>query len=160
MKPTKQFVLIAVLLISSALQAQDKTVEQLKKEANKTIAKDATDTIPQIWKVGGIVGLNVSQASLSNWAPGGDDFSLSLNALVSLYAFYKKDRHSWDNTFDFHLGYIKTTSLGERKNDDRFELVSKYGYAISPKWNVSALFNFRSQSFDGYTYTKNDRTFS
>jgi DUF3078 family protein len=160
MKPTKQLTLIALLLASAVLQAQDKTVEQLKKEANKTITKDAADTIPQIWKVGGIVGLNVSQASLSNWAPGGDEFSLSLNSIVSLYAFYKKDRHSWDNTFDFHLGYIKTTSLGSRKNDDRFELVSKYGYAITSKWNLSALFNFRSQMFNGYTYTKTDRTFS
>ena len=160
MKPTKQLALITLLATSAALQAQDKTVEQLKKEANKTITKDAADTIPQIWKVGGIVGLNVSQASLSNWAPGGDEFSLSLNALTSLYAFYKKDRHSWDNTLDFHLGYIKTTSLGSRKNDDRFEVVSKYGYAITSKWYVSALFNFRTQMFNGYTYTTTNRTFS
>ena len=160
MKLTKPLAIILLALASANLHAQDKTVEQLKKDAGKNIAKDASDTIPQIWKVGGIVGLNVSQASLSNWAPGGDEFSLSLNSLVSLYAFYKKDRHSWDNTFDFNLGYIKTTSLGSRKNDDRFELVSKYGYAISSKWNVSGLFNFRSQMFNGYTYAKNDRTFS
>ena len=45
--------------------------------------------------------------------------------------FIKKEKHSWDNTFDFNLGYVKTTSLGSRKNDDRFDLLSKYGYAIS-----------------------------
>src|SRR5262245_59471877 len=135
MRPTKRLAILIILAISARLHAQDKTVEQLKKEAGKTITKDASDTIPQIWKVGGIVGFNVSQASLSNRAPGGDEFSLSLNSLLSLYAFYKKDRHSWDNTLDFHLGYIKTTSLGSRKNDDRFEVVSKYGYAITSKWN-------------------------
>ena len=43
MKATKQLALIALLLTSAALEAQDKTVEQLKKEANKTITKDAAD---------------------------------------------------------------------------------------------------------------------
>ncbi|MGZ8551612.1 MAG: DUF3078 domain-containing protein, partial [Chitinophagaceae bacterium] len=63
-----------------------------------------------------------------------------------------KDKRSWDNTFDFNLGYVKTTSLGNRKNDDRFDLLSKYGYALNPKLNVAGLFNFRSQLFKGYTY--------
>jgi hypothetical protein len=71
---------------------------------------------------------------------------------LSLFAFYKKDKHSWDNTFDFNLGYVKTTSLGSRKNDDRFDLLSKYGYALNSKLNVAGLFNFRSQFFKGYTY--------
>jgi len=149
-----------MLLVVAMLQAQDKTVEKLKADADKTIKKDPNDTIPKIWKVGGLVGLNVSQTSLSNWAAGGDEFSLSLNALANLYAFYKKGRSSWDNLFDFGLGLVRTTSLGSRKSDDRFDLFSKYGYAVSPKWNVSALFDFRSQFFKGYTYSAANKTFS
>jgi hypothetical protein len=38
--------------------------------------------------------------------------------------------------------------------------LSKYGYAISSDWNVSTLFNFRSQMLKGYTYDNNIRTFS
>ena len=152
--------LIATLLIAAILQAQDKTVDKLKQDATRTIKKDPADTIPKIWKTGGLVGLNVSQTSLSNWAAGGDDFALSLNSLINLYAFYKNGRSSWDNMFDFGLGLLRTTSLGTRKSDDRFDLFSKYGYALSSKWNASALFDFRSQFFKGYTYSATSKTFA
>lgn len=153
--------LVAVALICSLTTfSQDKDVKNLRSESDKNIKKDPNDTIPKVWKAGGIFSLNVAQGSLSNWAAGGEDFSLALNSLVSLYAFYKKGRHSWDNTFDFNLGYVKTTSLGARKNDDRFDLLSKYGYAISPKVNLAGIFNFRSQIFKGYTYPEGIRTYS
>jgi hypothetical protein len=160
MQLKKSSIIAALLLVAATLQAQDKTVSDLKKEAGKTIAKDASDTTVKTWKKGGLLGLNLAQTSLSNWAAGGDEFSLSLNSLINLYAFYKKGRSSWDNNFDFNLGYIKTTSLGSRKNDDRIDLLSKYGYAVTSKWNVSGLFNFRSQLFKGYSYNNNVKTLS
>lgn len=141
------------------VKAQDKTVTQLKAEVERTIKKEP-DTTDKLWKKGGLFNLNVSQTSLSNWAAGGDNFSLSLNAIISAYAFYKKGKHSWDNTLDFNFGYLRTTSLGSRKNDDRFDLLSKYGYAIAPKWNIATLFNFRTQLANGYTYPGNVKTFS
>lgn len=151
---------ILLVLPFSLLLAQDESIKKLKADTEKSIAKDASDTIQKTWKKGGIYGLNVSQGTLSNWAAGGEDFSLSVNSLLSLYAFYKKDRHSWDNTFDFNLGYVKTTSLGGRKNDDRFDLLSKYGYALNPKLNLAGIFNFRSQLFRGYTFPDNVKTYS
>ena len=144
--------LMVLSIITMNIYAQDETVKDLKKASEKGITKDPNDTIPKIWKTGGLYGINVTQGSLSNWAAGGDEFSISLNSVLSLFAFYKKDKHSWDNTFDFNLGYVKTTSLGSRKNDDRFDLLSKYGYALNSKLNVAGLVNFRSQFFDGYTY--------
>lgn len=133
-------------------------MQNLKQEAGREIKRNPADTLPAVWRKGGILGLNISQGSLSNWAAGGDEFSLSLNALASLYAFYKEGRHAWDNTLDFNYGFVRTTSLGNRKNDDRFDLFSKYGYVLSPKWNLSALGNFRTQFFKGYTYDNNSRT--
>ena len=148
----KKILLVSALFSIFIASAQDKTVKDLKDASGRAIKKDPNDTISKTWKKGGLYGINVSQGSLSNWAAGGDDFSLSLNSVLSLFAFYKKDKHSWDNTFDFNLGYVKTTSLGSRKNDDRFDLLSKYGYALNSKLNVAGLFNFRSQFFKGYTY--------
>lgn len=148
----KKILLVSALFSIFIASAQDKTVKELKDASGRAIKKDPNDTISKTWKKGGLYGINVSQGSLSNWAAGGDDFSLSLNSVLSLFAFYKKDKHSWDNTFDFNLGYVKTTSLGSRKNDDRFDLLSKYGYALNSKLNVAGLFNFRSQFFKGYTY--------
>ena len=142
------------------MAGQDESVKALKDAANKTIKKDDADTSNSNWKKGGIYSLNISQGSLTNWAAGGDDFSLSVNSLLSLYGFYKKDKHSWDNTFDFNLGYVNTTSLGSRKNDDRFDLLSKYGYALNPKLNLAGLFNLRSQFFKGYTFSNNVKSLS
>lgn len=140
--------------------AQDEGVKKLKADSEKNIKKDPNDTTTRTWKKGGIYSLNVAQGSLSNWAAGGDNFSLAVNSLLSMYAFYKKDKHSWDNTFDFNLGYVNTTSLGNRKNDDRFDLLSKYGYALTSKLNLAGLINLRSQFFKGYTYADNVRTLS
>ncbi|MES1198142.1 MAG: DUF3078 domain-containing protein, partial [Chitinophagaceae bacterium] len=156
----KKILLIPVIFSMLSVRAQDESVKKLRAESERKISKDPNDTLPKAWRKGGMYSLNLSQGSLSNWAAGGEDFSLALSSVLSLYAFYKKDKHSWDNTFDFNLGYIKTTSLGSRKNDDRFDLLSKYGYGISDKVSVSVLMNLRSQFFKGYTYPGNVKTFS
>lgn len=155
----KLFTLV-LLMCSACVYAQDKTINELKSETAREVKKDPADTIPSSWKKGGIFNVNLSQGSLSNWAAGGDEFSLSVNNLVSLFAFYKKNRSSWDNTFDFNYGVIRSTSLGTRKNDDRLDLFSKYGYSIAPKWNLATLANFRTQLFNGYSYTDSSRTLS
>lgn len=152
--------LVAFLcLFSVTAFTQDETVTKLKNETERTIKK-VEDTSAKLWRKGGVYGINISQGSLSNWAAGGDNFSLSVNSLLSLFAFYKNGKNSWDNTFDFNLGYVNTTSLGSRKNDDRFDLLSKYGYALNPKLNVAGLFNLRSQFFKGYIFPDNVKTFS
>jgi hypothetical protein len=156
----KRILLLFVIAVYFSANAQDETVKKLKKESGKAIKKDVGDTSDKLWKSGGLFNLNLSQGSLSNWAAGGDKFSLSLNSILSVYAFYKKDKHSWDNTLDINFGYLRSTSLGNRKNDDRFDLLSKYGYAIADKWDLSGLFNFRTQIANGYTYSDTSRTFS
>lgn len=137
--------------------SQDETVKSLKDESAKTIKKES-DTVA--WRKGGLYNLNLAQGSLSNWAAGGDDFSLSLTSYLNLFSFYKRGRHSWDNTLDFNFGYVKTTSLGSRKNDDRLDVLSKYGYALDSAWYLSALANFRTQLARGYTYPEGVKTFS
>lgn len=151
--------LCLITLISLQTFAQDESVKKLKTETDRTIKKEV-DTSAKPWRAGGIYGVNISQGSLSNWAAGGDNFSFSINSLLNLFAFYKKGKSSWDNTFDFNLGYVNTTSLGSRKNDDRFDLLSKYGYAIQPKLNVAGLFNLRSQFFKGFIFPDNVKTYS
>jgi hypothetical protein len=148
----KRLLLIILLLPFYKAFSQDATVQSLKTDAGKTITKDPNDTIAKTWKTGGLFSLSLAQGSLSNWAAGGDKFSLSLNTFINAYAFYKKGKHSWDNNLDFYFGYLKTTSLGTRKNDDRIEYLSKYGYALNPKLNVSGLFDIRTQFFKGYAY--------
>ncbi len=150
----KVLLFVCLFTTTQLLTAQDQTVQDLKNAATKTIAKDPNDTIPKIWKKGGLFNFNFGQTSLSNWAAGGDKLQLNVNGFLNLYAFYAKDRNAWDNSLDLALGYVKTTSLGERKSDDRIDFTSKYGYKLSPtsKWYASALFNFRTQMAPGFNY--------
>lgn len=152
------FLFAAVFTAGFTVNAQDETVKDLKAASEKTIAKDPNDTIPKTWKKGGLFNFNLGQTSLSNWAAGGDQLTLNVNGFLNLHAYYTKGRSSWDNSLDLALGYVKTTSLGSRKSDDRIDLTSKYGYKLSPtsKWYASALFNFRTQFAPGYNYPKPD----
>ena len=150
------FTLTTCLLIAAAF-AQDPSVKNLQAESNNTIKKEE-DTTKRLWRTGGLFSFNLSQGSLNNWSAGGDNFSLSINSFLNVFAFYKKERYSWDNTLDVNFGYIKTTSLGARKNDDRIDLLSKYGYAFKPKLSLSGLLNFRTQMARGYNYDNNTKS--
>jgi hypothetical protein len=147
-----KYVFLLLALCSLQVSAQDKTVQGLKSESSRTISKNTADTSKRAWKTGGTFNLNVNQGALSNWAAGGDKFSLSLTSLLNLFAHYKVGRHSWDNSLDLAYGMVNTTSLGQRKSDDRIDLVSKYGYELDKKWYLSSLLNFRSQFTKGYAY--------
>jgi Protein of unknown function (DUF3078) len=148
--------LVSFTAIYSSSFAQDPTVKDLQANATKEIKKEKIDS-GKTWKTGGLFNLNFGQGSQSNWSAGGDDFSLTINSYLGVYAFYKKDRYSWDNTLDMNYGFLNTTSLGSRKNDDRIDLLSKVGYELVPKLSLSALFNFHSQFSKGYNYN-NDGT--
>ncbi len=104
------------------------------------------------WKTGAFFGLDVNQGTLTNWAAGGDNFSLSLRIKGNVYANYSDGRNSWDNNIDMSLGFLKTSSQGIRKSDDKLEIYSKYSYKFSKRWFFSVLVNFRSQFANGYNY--------
>ncbi|MDE3182678.1 MAG: DUF3078 domain-containing protein [Bacteroidota bacterium] len=144
---------LSFLVVNTSSFAQDKTVKEMQSEVAKDIKKHEVDS-GKVWKTGGQFDLNLAQGSQSNWAAGGDDFSFSVNSYFGLYAFYKKEKYSWDNTLDLNYGLVNTTSLGSRKNDDRINFLTKAGYEIAPKLSLSALFNFRSQFSKGYNYNK------
>ena len=152
--------LLAILCCNGLIKAQDPIIKKLQSESTRSIKKELSDTSRRSWKRGGVFAINAGQGSLSNWAAGGDDFSLTIATSLNLFAFYKKEKHSWDNSLDINFGYVNTTSLGSRKNDDRFDMVSKYGYALSNHLNLATLVNFRSQMLKGYNYKDNIKTYA
>lgn len=161
MMPHLRSFLFIVLFFTSLLSfAQDASIRKLQVESLRPVKKYVPDSLIKKWKLGGNYTLTIGQGSLSNWAAGGDQFSLTVNTILQLYSYYRKGRNSWDNTLDIFFGYINTTSLGSRKNDDRFDLISKYGYSLNKKINLATLFNARSQFVRGYTYPNNIKTFA
>jgi hypothetical protein len=135
MKKVTGFLLLTITTLYS--YSQDAIVRKLQTETLRAVKKDMNDTTWKTWKLGGMYGISLGQGTLSNWAAGGDDFSLTIASSLNLYGFYKKNKHYWDNTLDVNFGYVKTTSLGSRKNDDRFDMLTKYGYAMTPKLNIA-----------------------
>lgn len=160
MKTRKIFPAVVCLICSLGVAnpgfAQDQIIRGLQAASAKEIKKSGIDS-GKVWKTGGQFDLNLAQGSQNNWAAGGDNFSFSINSYLGLHAFYKKNRYNWDNTLDLNYGFLNTTSLGSRKNDDRFDLLSKAGYELAPELSLSALFNFHSQISKGYSY-HNDGT--
>lgn len=148
----KSFIALAALFFAAITYAQDKQVDNMKKERNREIKKDEKQ--PEGWTKGGVFNLNLSQGASRNWASGAEKASFSLNALINSFAYYKRERHAWDNTVNLQYGLVNATSIGTRKNDDRIDLLSRYGYQLkNPKWYISALGNIRTQFTDGFDYS-------
>ena len=153
----KKIVLSVLSLLCAYMGlTQDKTMQDVRSEATRSIKKDPNDTIPKVWKTGGVLRFTMTQGAQDNWAAGGDNSTLGLTSFFSGYAFYKKGKHAWDNTIDLAYGFLNTTSLGSRKSDDKIDLLSKYGYEIKKNWYLSGLLNFRTQFSPGYAYPANN----
>jgi hypothetical protein len=157
----KVMLLFGIFLLSLCVTAQDKIIRTLQLESGSVTPKVPTpDTVKKAWKKGGIYRINLGQGSLSNWAAGGDDFSLTVNTSLNLFATYKKNNFGWDNSLDLVMGFLNTTTLGSRKNDDRIDFVSKQTYTLDKKTSFATLANFRTQFLAGYSYKEKTKTYA
>jgi hypothetical protein len=150
----RNYLICSFVAVCSVLQAsaQDQQVVKLKNESTREVKKVKEQK--EGWTKGGVFNLNLSQGSSRNWAAGAEKFSFSVNGIANAYAYYKKNRNTWDNTLIAQYGIVNATSIGTRKNDDRVDVISKYGYQLkNPKWYLSALANLRTQMTDGFDYS-------
>ena len=122
-------------------------------------AQDADTT--QGWSNSGVFSLNMTQASFTNWAAGGQN-SVALNGLVSLTANYRMGKSAWDNALTLGYGKMiqKGNDLGWVKTDDRIDFQSKYGHKASEKWFWSGLMSFKTQMDKGYNYPDTENKIS
>lgn len=124
------------------------------------ISAQAADTT-QGWSNSGVFSLNMTQASFTNWAAGGQN-SVALNGLVSLTANYRMGKSAWDNALTLGYGKMiqKGNDLGWVKTDDRIDFQSKYGHKASEKWFWSGLMSFKTQMDKGYNYPDTENKIS
>lgn len=112
----------------------------------------AQDSDTTYWKRSFKTGISLNQAAFSsNWSAGGIN-SIGLNTLLNFRADYRRDRHSWDNQVDFLYGFVNNAGQGYRKTNDRLFLDTKYGYALSSKWDMFTSLTFLSQFARGYRF--------
>lgn len=104
------------------------------------------------WRKKLVFNLNLNQAAFSsNWKGGGTN-SIGLNTIFNYKADYKDEKQSWDNEIGFIYGFVNNSGLGFRKTLDRFFADTKYGRALSTKWDLFTSLNFSSQFYKGYQY--------
>lgn len=99
----------------------------------------------------GFTSLTFNQVSLTNWAAGGEN-ALSATGILSLTGKYTKGKVAWDNALDLGYGIMKSGSQGLRKNEDKIELNSKFGYKAVEKLFYTVLFSYKTQFTNGYKY--------
>lgn len=126
------------------------TISTIAVISSSSMAQDAA-AVDTSWKTGGIIGLNFTQVSLSNWAAGGQN-SISGIALFNYYANYNKGKNIWDNSIDLGYGLTQNGDADPIKSEDKIDLATKYGRYAFKHWYYSALLGFKSQFTPGYNY--------
>lgn len=117
-----------------------------------SFAQDIPDSmLVKGWNMTGVVGLNLSQTSFSNWAQGGTN-ALAFAVYSNLGGIYYSHPWKFKNRLSVIFGRTSLQDLGYRttENDIYFESVGSrdIGWAVDPYISVT----FRSALTKGYNY--------
>ncbi len=116
------------------------------------------ETVESPWVVGVLNQVGFSQLALSNWAEGGDG-QVAFSFYVDANFNYAKDKMIWENRVKLGYAFAQTfdTSIDPsrrfKKNDDKVQIDSKWGYKMVENLYFTSALNFRSQIAPGYDYS-------
>lgn len=159
----KKLALLMSLLVM-AVCANAQVVEPTMEEASAA-AKAASEVtvktnvvVPDSlnWKFSGIIGANVTQTQLVNWAAGGNS-NLTGIIFANLFLNYKKGNIAWDSNLDTELGTLYSNAYDKnyyrwRKSNDKINFYTKFGWEFHTKWYLTVLGSFRTQYMNDYEY--------
>jgi len=100
----------------------------------RLFAQETADTakqeVPKIWTTGGGAGFDFAQLALINPKVGAGTNRIGFGGLLNLFANYKKNRFSWDNTGSLQLAAQRIGGKGSpfEKNMDILRLTSRASY--------------------------------
>lgn len=150
---------------------QAKQIEQLfkKKNVDPDAPKDSTDW-DRYWTLTGVVGLNITQTSFTNWAAGGQNNANGI-LFANLNLAFQKGNHSWEAHLQTEIGMMFSMAARDiidengniegktrwRKSSDKIDFSTKYGFEFKKTWFVTAMASFKSQYARGLDYDKFDK---
>ncbi len=138
-------------------ETKDFDFRSLEKNISSLKSVGKTYEIETPWIIGGEGNVGFSQTYLQNWKKGGQS---ALSSLIVMKGFANYRRPDgiikWDNSGEFRNGWIRPGGNEEQlqKNDDKFEITSRFGLSAYKKWYYSAEFNFETQFFKGFEYPR------
>ena len=103
------------------------------------------------WTLAGTFNAGITQTSYTNWSAGGTS-SMSTLFVFKGSANYSLNKTKWENSVEIRNGWLKPSDDGLEKNDDKFELITRYGIQAYKKWYYSAEIDFETQFFKGFDY--------
>lgn len=109
---------------------------------------------PQYWKLRSELSWLLSQGVVTNWAKGGDDNIASILNVTSYLNYNNKvTKVNSATTVRFALGLQASGKPWDiNKNLDFLEINSKIGHKAFGKFDLSGLFQFKTQFLPGYNY--------
>lgn len=138
-------------------ETKDFDFESLKKNYNKFSKVGKSYDVETPWRIGGDGSVGLTQTYLENWKKGGKSALSSLLVLKGFANYSRKDgKVKWENSGEIRNGWIRPGGAESelQKNDDKFEITSRFGVSAFKKWYYSTEFNFNTQFFRGYKYPK------
>jgi len=132
---------------ATTIQAQDSTRATTNFKDTVAVKIDTS-----YWQRSFSGGININQASFSNWSGGGVN-SMAVGGIIAARTLYEKGKTSWDNTADLQLGYVSQIGT-TRKAADQIILISVLGQKIAPKWDMFVSGTFNTFFAPGYRYDK------
>lgn len=110
------------------------------------------------WNKGVMLSVIGGQGGSRNWAAGSERFSFSFAAYANLYANRTWRKNLWQNSATIGYAMVNTSSQGVRKQDDKLDIYSKYGYQLkAPKWRIGFVANLRTQLTESFDYETEGR---
>ncbi len=103
------------------------------------------------WTHGVVAGLNLSQVSFTNWAPGGEN-ALSWTATLDGKSTNDLPVTNWSNSYKFAYGQARLGDQGLRKTDDKIDLESVLVYKLGTLVNPYVSATLKTQFSRGYKY--------
>jgi len=108
---------------------------------------------PIFWEYGIASTLSLNQTYLTNWTKGGESsFSTMIDLLGQATYNNKESNSQWINSVRLQFGTLQTAEKGFTKNNDLFEINSKYNRNASGKIGMSSSFYMKNQLAKGYDY--------
>lgn len=149
----------------SLLMEEDVSINRLMKEdihhlpqfveipQRSLVSMTTLEPEPIYWdyKFGSVFSMN--QTYLSNWSKGGESSFSTMIDLLGEATYNNKDaKTQWINTMRLNFGTLSTKENGFRKNNDLFEINSKFNRNAWGKIGMSASFYMKNQLAKGYNY--------
>lgn len=131
------------------LSKEDQAREKAFRERAEKLQADTAK--PFSWTHKLVTGLNLTQVSFKDWAPGGQN-ALAYTLWLNGSSVQDMERTNWTNSYKFAFGQARLSDQGLRKTDDEIFFESLLIYKQWTYVNPYAAFTLRTQFAKGFEY--------